>query len=978
MHTDLTSLVSRPPFIGRTRELETLNRLLANVDGIGERIVTVAGEAGVGKTRLISEVANIARGLGRQVLWSQMIEDPGAPPYLCWLLALRSCVQHMDDDELLDSLGAGAVDMVDIVPELSDRLSLDRVRTPSDSTAARYQLFDSVTRFLLRIAARKSLVLLFDNLHAADRSSLALLEYFCQQIAGNPVLVVAAYRESELYRHHPLRPLLNRLTRNANHLRLPLRGLSRTEVAELLHAQVPYSVPATVLQAVFEQSDGNPLFVTEVGGMLAHSQPDSPVTSVGFRFNVPESLREVIVARLEALPDESSKLLGIAAVLGRDFDLATLADLAEISAEAATRLLQRAETAGICESQGAGRYRFSHALFREVLYGEHSTVGRVTLHRKAGEQLESRYEDDLSPHLSALAHHFFEAAQAGKEQKAIHYCQQAADAARSRRAYGEAVKLLDCALQVAEFELQLNHELRFTLFKRLGQAQYQSGDLNAATQTLMKAAILAYRHQWWKRLADALFAFQLVCQQSGNRHVSSIPLHEAVLENVPDDQVELQAKVLSSLAKAHRTAGHPDKAADSFRRSIELARKLDDSMVLLDCLRKGNWTVGRQPSTIHEGLKIARETFDLAEEHGNTESALDSIVDIVFQLCDLGEIDEVEDQLVALRSLAERERQPHFENILLGFETAVAILRGRWKEAMQGAQQGVRRLPMQGVFGLRGRLGFQIFAIKKAQGTLGQVHDVAERIIASSNGSQLWLPGQILLHCELNQPKQARVALGQLGDPRSLPRDDLFPAALAFLAEACCKLRDTQNCAYLYDLLTPYRGLNITLPGTLMMGAASGYLALLAHTLRSFDEARVLFDEALELNDSMGAMPILAWTRTGYARMLLGSKSEPDRMKANQLLIGAKSIAEELELRPVLQSINELSNGRGLQNLTDREVVVLKNMAGGASNNRIADNLNISHSTVATHIRHIFKKIGVSNRTEAVAFARRTGLLEDE
>jgi DNA-binding CsgD family transcriptional regulator/tetratricopeptide (TPR) repeat protein len=951
---------------------------LPGEDGSTGRFVVVAGEAGMGKTRLIAEFAEIAKGRGKRVLWSQMIEDPGAPPYFPWLLALRSCVQQSDDESLLADLGSGAADVADIVPELRERIALDHSRTASGSVAARYQLFDSVTRFLHRTAARQPLVLLFDNLHAADRSSLALLEYYCQQIAGTSVLVVAAYRESELSRRHPLRPVLNQLARSAGFLRLALAGLSRTEVAELLHSQIGYPLSAPLVAAVHEQSDGNPLFVTEVGSMLARRKPNAQLTAAGFHFKVPESLREVIGARLDALPAETCNLLGIAAVLGREFDLRILVKLAALRTERVVKLLHHAEAAGVVTALTPGRFRFHHALFREVLYAEHSTIARVSLHRKAGEQLEARYRDDPGSHISELAYHFFEAAQAGREDKAIRYCRQAAESAVGQRAYGEAVSLLGCALQAAEFEENTNQERRFAILRAMGRAQYQSGQLNAATHTLMKAAILAYRRRWWERLADALFQFQLVCQQSGYHHVASVPLHNAVLEQLPEKNDVLRARTLASLAKAHRTAGRPDHAVETFRQSIALARECNDPGVLLDCLRKGNWIVGRSPMNVREGLEISREALALAKAEGNVEAVLDSVVDMAFQLGDLGEISELQQQLVVLRQLATEERQPHFQNVLIGFETAVAILQGRWADAIRGAKEGVRSLPLQGVLGLQGRFAFQIFAIKKAQGTLGQVQDVAERILSASSDAELWLPGRILLHCELGQRKQACEALQNLGDPREHPRDDLLEIALVYLAEACARLTDVPRCTELYDLLTPYRGLNATLPGTVMLGAVSGYLASLAMVMRRHDEARELFEEALLMNASMGAAPALARTRVDFARLLLGTGYEQDRVQARRLLAKARPIVQELELRPVLHAMDDFGTEPGVVSLTGREIDVLKIVATGSSNNRIADALNISHSTVATHIRSIFRKVGVANRTEAADFARRAGLLDQD
>jgi DNA-binding CsgD family transcriptional regulator len=970
-------MTSEMPFVGRAGELETVCQAMPRGADVPGRVIALTGEAGIGKTRLMSEVAALAGASGNRVLWSQAMESPATQPYFSWLLVLRTCIQQSDDETLKRDIGSGGADVANIVPELRDRLDIEHEHETLTDPAARFRIFDSVTRYLLAVASQKPLVILLDNLHVADRSSFALLEYFCQQTVGTPILVVLAYRDSELGRQHPLRQTLNTLSRNAGYLRLPLTGLSETEVATMLRSQIGFTPPSPFIEAVLNKSDGNPLFVKEVGRMLVGRGPDEQLTGIGFPFRVPESLREVIVTRLEALPDETARLLSVAAVLGREFGLSALAELANVRIDVVSRALHPAESAGVISTRRSGSFIFTHALFREVLYAEHSTVARVKLHRSAGAQLEARIPRNSNAHLSELAYHFFEAAQAGGTDKAVRYCEQAAAAATAQRAYGEAVVLLDRSLQAAELETNWNEEQRFRILRDLAQAQYQAGQLNAATQTLLKAAIIAHREGWWEELAGALFLFQLVCQQSGYRHIASVPLHIAVLENLPDNDIGLRARVYASLAKAYRTAGDPVLARESFRKSLKLARACGDQRVLLDCLRKGNWTIGREPDGVREGLEIARESLSIAETCGHKEAILDSLVDVTFQLCDLGRIDEIKQHLAMIREVAAKQRQPHFSNVLVGFETAVAILEGRWQDALDGARQGINTLPMQDVFGLRGRFGFQIFAIKKAQGTLTQVRDVAERIIASRGTSNLWLPGQILLQCEVGQRQQARAALRRLGDPKKIPRDDLFEISLAYLAEASAELRDKEFCSGLYELLLPYRGLNVTLPGTLMLGAASGYLGKLAVVLQQVDEARVLFEEAIESNEAMGAAPALACAQIDYARLLATTGSESDARTGRQLLANAYPIVEKLGLQPLLDNFNELAISANAGALTRREIDVLRLVAAGHRNRDISEHLNISHSTVATHVRNIFRKAGVSNRTEAGAFARRSGFVEE-
>lgn len=971
----MISLGYRTPFVGRTDELNALARALEAVDAGSGQIVAISGEMGIGKTRLMAEFVERAKAENKQVLWSQMAEQAGAPPYFHWRLALRGCLKLKAGRKILEEMGSVAADLVNILPELQDDLSLSASKTSPDSGIARFQLYDSVTRFLLGLSERHSLVILLDNLQLADRSSLGLLGYLCQYLAGQRVLVVIAYRDSDFDRYGQLRPTLHALSRNNGFRKLALQGWSRPEVAEVLRRHLARPPPTSVLEAVFRQSGGNPLFVTEVGDMLARSAQTQPLSEHALHFTVPESLREVIATRLFGLPEQTHQLLRVAAILGRQFDVSCLAELYQARRGEVIQALAAAETAGVIESRSPDRFQFHHILFREVLYAEHNTVSRVLLHRRAGDFLERRYHGNLLPHLTQLAHHYFEAAQAGQEDKASHFCRRAAETATARRAYSEAIVLLENALQVEDLRASGRDGTRFELLMELGRAQYQSGHLYASTTTLMKAAILAHGKRWWHRLADALFLFQNLCQQAGMRHVASIPLHRTVLDNIPESSVALRARVLASLARAYRTNGEPTSAIHTFGDSITLARQLDDPQVLLACLKKGAWIIGRNPRGAREGLEVSNEALALARAQDSVEAELDSLADVVFQLCDLGEIAQVEQRLDELRALAVKQRHVHFLLLVAGFETAVAILRGQWQPAIRLAHNALNSEPLTGVFGLEGRFAFQMFAIQAAQGGLKKLADHATRFIADNKSSRLWLPGQIMLHCELGQEGQAREALDRLGDVRTLPRDDLYPLALVYLADSCGRLGDTIRCNQLIDLLMPYRGLNMSLAGTLMLGAASGYLAMLANATRRHSLAKTLFEEALEMNLNMGALPVLARVKVEYAQFLQGSGRVEDELAAGELLEHSAEIANRLNLQPLVERIQICRTYSSNSRLTPREVQVLELIAEGNSNSNIAETLHVSHSTVATHVRNIFHKIGASNRTEAAERARRSGLI---
>ncbi|MDX1556163.1 MAG: AAA family ATPase, partial [Xanthomonadales bacterium] len=416
----------RAPFVGRSSELDFLNSALAEASAGNGRFISIRGAAGIGKTRLMAEFAEIARPQGLRVLWSPVIEATGAPPYFLWVPVLRSCIEQLSGEEKAKLLPSVREELATLLPEFSRGDAERQAAGRSNSPASRFQLFDAVTRLLLGAAKRKPCLMLFDNLNIADRSSLGLLAHFGQQLAGHEVLVLAAYRDDELDRRHPLRPVLDNLARGANQAQLHMKGLRQDEVATLVHRLTAFPASASLVRAIHEQSGGNPLFVTEVGRMIRDQPRRAIVPAPGFHFRVPHSLREVISARLDRLPPGTCELLQTAAVIGREFDIALLAELANLTAGRTARRLQAAETQDVIAPLGGGRWWFQHALFREVLYSELNSVERSMLHRKVGERIESRSFDEVQELVAQLAYHFFESAQAVQDEKALKYCRRAA------------------------------------------------------------------------------------------------------------------------------------------------------------------------------------------------------------------------------------------------------------------------------------------------------------------------------------------------------------------------------------------------------------------------------------------------------------------------------------------------------------------------------------------------------------------------
>ncbi len=402
-------------FVGRQREMGELKAALEDALSGRGRLVMLVGEPGIGKTRIASELATYA-GLRRaQVLWGRCYEGGGAPPYWPWVQAIRSYVRERDAEELKSEMGSGAADIAEIVSDIHDRLPDIKPPPALEPEQARFRLFDSIATFLKSAGRGKPLVLILDDLHWADKASLLLLEFVARELAGSRLLVIGTYRDVEVSRQHPLSKTLAELTRGDLYQRVLLRGLSQEDVGRFIEIVAGISPPRSLVESVHGQTEGNPLFVTEVVRLLVQEgelTKERAGDSGSWSVRIPEGVREVIGRRLDRLSERCNQTLTIASVIGREFTLEQLDRLIEdLSRERVLEVLEEALSARVIEElpREVGRYQFTHALIQETLAGELSTTRRVQLHARIAEALEELYGSDAESRAAELVHHFAEA-----------------------------------------------------------------------------------------------------------------------------------------------------------------------------------------------------------------------------------------------------------------------------------------------------------------------------------------------------------------------------------------------------------------------------------------------------------------------------------------------------------------------------------------------------------------------------------------
>ena len=451
-------------FVGRQREMGELKACLEDALSGRGRLVTLVGEPGIGKTRTALELATYAGLRQAQVLWGRCYEEQGAPPYWPWVQAIRSYVRDIDAEQLHLDMGAGAADIGQVVSDVRDRLPGLEAPPQLEPEQARFRLFDSITAFLKGASRRQPLVLVLDDLHWADHPSLLLLEFVARELSNARLLVIGAYRDVELSRQHPLSRTLGELTRSAEggFQRVLLRGLDREDVGRFIELASGIIPPSGMVEAVHRQTEGNPLFVTEVvrllmqeGALIPGPSPSGRGVAQGrgeadsWNVRIPEGVREVIGRRLDRLSERCNETLTIASVVGREFTLEQISPLIEdISGDRLLEVLDEALSARVIEElpRAVGRYQFTHALVQETLAEELSTTRRVRLHARIAETLEQLYGDGVEAHAAELAHHFAEAEAVLGPDKLVLYSMLAGERALSARAYEEAEAHLQRAL----------------------------------------------------------------------------------------------------------------------------------------------------------------------------------------------------------------------------------------------------------------------------------------------------------------------------------------------------------------------------------------------------------------------------------------------------------------------------------------------------------------------------------------------------
>lgn len=972
-----------PLMIGREPQLAELHNLLAQARAGQGQVIFIAGEAGVGKTRLLREfVRSLANDEGLSVFTGYCYDEHPAPPYGPFAEILRREVPSTPAIAELRRL------LASLAPAGADA---------GDPQAERRRLFHAIHQ-ALRPTGTRTHVLLLEDLHWSDEASRDLLLYLARVTASDRMLIVGSYRSDEMHRLHPLAGLIARFARDRRSVELRLQPLSRAELAEMLAATLGEAPAPELLAALYERTEGNPFFAEEVlEGLLAEGRaPDAGKLTL----TIPISIKDSVLRRAAELDESTALALRAAAVIGRSFDFELLLRLSGMrEAELLRSLAVLVERQLIAEEPGGpeDRYRFRHELIRAALYEEMLRRERRLRHLEVLRALEELHAANPAANVDQLAYH---ALSARALPEAARYSELAGDRASRVHAYREALGHYEAALEAGEQAGTLDEQRRGELLARLGHTAYLLGEPRRAADVWREALAcfealnqprrVADIRRWLGRTAwdtgavEEAFAQtraalatlegegpsrELAMAYSALSHLHMFQIFEhvpgataecialgeralALADALGDDQVRTHA--LNNIGVALVDSGRAAEGLAYLERSLAIARAADlpaDAVRAYINLGAKLCKVGRRP----EGLALQREGYAYATRLGYIRGSNKLLISICYSELQVGEWQRLEEHLAeALRpgfpgASEERTLFPYFQALLL-------YARGQPAEAC-AVLTGLRAATTDSdeIFSIE-ELQSAVYA---AMGEIEQALATADRVMEHMRG--LLAPGAPLTTLGHHAFKLSRIAELYLEHGRRAEALEILAAQEAALGSNAIWEEEAAD-------LTQLRGM-VALED--QPAAAADYFAqAIAHCERLVSLPDVISNRRRRA----GALLRLG---TPDARAAAREELRAARVAAESLGFGfelARIAALEEELAPA-RATSSTRSARPLDGLTPRELEVLALITRGLSNRAIAEILVISEKTAEVHVRNILGKLGFSSRTQAATYAVERGIV---
>lgn len=887
-------------FVGRQRELKLLHEWLGEARLGRGRLVVLVGEPGIGKTALARALSAGAEEAGVAVHWGRCWEEEGAPPFWPWTELLRSFLASHPDDKRRLAGSAQRQLLAQLVPELDS--AGDGFVAEQPTTDARFRLFEVVTDLLVRRG--EPTVLVIEDLHAADEPSLLLLRFLARQLVDAPVLLLATARPV-LSPGTPPAGLFFDVGREAPARRLDLGPLADDAAAQLLARELgSEGDTAEVAAIVRARGEGNPFFLLELARLVTSARArGSEHAAAASASGIPLGVEDMVRRRLATLGDDTAQVLALAAVVGRESSVDLLCQATSLTPDRVVVGLEDAVHAGLVEERpGRDRFRFCHALVREVLYEGLSAMRRARLHGRIAEAIEAGALGHPDTRLFELAHH---CAAAGAEidlERTVQYAVRAAERAGRQLAFEEAARGYEVALGALERRRPDSH-LRAGLEMARADALVQAGQVGRAREGFEGVARRARTEGDGDLLARAALGLGRAFEARATDE-TLIGLLEEALRTAPPEAT-LRARLLARLAMALYFGGSLERRAQLSREAVELAEQSGDTGTLAFALNAQYFALW-DPWHLAERQATARRALQLAEDLGDGELVLDALTWRVMDTLECGDMAEGGQAMRRHAHLADALRHPRHRSYATTWRAMRALLQGRFSEAERLAN-GAFELGREITDLAWPRLMVQLFVVRREQGRLLELKEDVDRVVTDHRELEsAWRGAQGLVWEQAGDQAGARDILDHLlvDDTMLHVCDANSLIGMALAAELCASVGTSEQAETLAKALTPFADrCAVVRFAPVCLGAVSRYLGLLAAMREDWEQARCWFEHALILNSRMGAEAWVAHTEHDYALTLARQGRPGDAARVAGLARRAAATARQRGMENLLAAV---------------------------------------------------------------------------
>lgn len=990
--------VAAAAFVGRGRELEQFRQALSAAKGGAGQCLALAGEAGLGKTRLLAQARKMALESGFQVFEGQCFEPDLSFPYAPLIDALRGYCAQRDPAKILEGFGPLGPELVKLLPELSLRLPQLQPTPALAPEAEKRRQFEALTHFLTGLSQHQPLLCILEDIHWSDETSLEFLLYAARRLTNFPILLLVSYRRDT--QPSRLGQVLAQLEQGGWLHEIALAPFNRSEVEALLQALLSQSRPiqASLIDLVFPLAEGNPFFVEELVKSLVGSGEIFATDGTWKRrplpeIDVPRTVQAALYHRLAGLSSGARRVLQVAAVVGRRFDFSLLQSVTAIDEPALLETLKELVQAQLVDEESAEVFAFHHALAREAVYGTLLQRERRALHLQVAERIELLYATLPEAHLGDLSYHFYEA---NAWEKAGRYAQQAGEWAGRMAAPREAIEHFTRAIRAAR---QLGHQPGFALLRARGQAYETVGNFAAARAddeaAMAEARATNNRIAEWQALLDLGFLW------AANDYTQSLNYCEqalALAQSIGD--AALIGRALNRLGNVYTNSGRLQEALSHHQQALEVFEELNDPQGLAETLD----LLGVITSFLGQ-VKISTDYFKRA----------------VALFKDLGDAQGQASSLAMLSEYGPMSAEHDFGNITLTFEESLAAattsarlcreLGWRSGEAfaemhvgiLWASQGDVGRALESLLFGLAiaeeighlqwctaGHLMVGALYVTMLGFEIALPHLEKGLALARESQSPHWTTNCLvelaLYYLGQNQVGPARAQLDQI----DLAVADSFLRWVILRAQAWLLFAEghpTEALAAI-DALLKYGqpdAPDAVVPNLWLLRGE-----ILA-ALQRWDDALEILMRTKDVATKFGAKSVLsrAHLAVGNLYRVQGHKAEAEQefAAARQQLEAMAVTIPQADLRanfltrtqawfPGTSPISERQAAkREFGGLTARERDVAALVGQGKSNREIAAALVLGERTVETHVGNILSKLGFTSRAQIAVWASEKGLL---